>query len=136
MAASTASPVWSMTTTASANAPSSMTWWPKAVPPSPCTAIRIGSVSTVSLGTVTTEAFSKELYACAATRSTGLPALPTRGSSRSTSSWVTPSGAVMSIFRSGPPATALPSCRPRRRARGVKRHSSSRPCGTGKSATS
>ncbi len=49
-----------MTTTASAKAPSSMTWWPKAVPPSPCTAIRIGSVSTVSLGTVTTEAFSKE----------------------------------------------------------------------------
>ena len=56
--------------------------------------MRTGSVSTVSLGTVTTEAFSKEEYAWAATRSTGVPALPIRASSRPTVSTMTPSGAL------------------------------------------
>lgn len=65
-------PVWLITTTASANGLTSITTWAKRVPPSPCTSIFTGSVSTVSLGTVTTSACSKELYACAATRSTGL----------------------------------------------------------------
>lgn len=37
--------------------------------------MRIGSVRTVSLGTVTTEAFSNEEYAWAATRSTGVAGL-------------------------------------------------------------
>ncbi len=92
-------------------------------------------MSTASLGTVTTDAFSKALNACAATRSTGLPALPTRGSVRSTVVTVTPSGAVTSTRRP-PVASAVPSCRPRSRSSGVNRHSSSRPFGTGKSATS
>ena len=98
--------------------------------------MRIGSVSTVSLGTVTTPAFSNAEYAWAATRSTGVPALPSRASSRPTVSTVTPSGASTSTFTPSPVATAVPSCSPRSRSSGVNRHSSSRPWGTGKSATS
>ncbi|CAO0834688.1 hypothetical protein SMICM17S_00391 [Streptomyces microflavus] len=93
-------------------------------------------MSTASLATVTTEACSKEEYAWAATRSTGVPALPSRASSRPTVSTVTPSGASIATFTPPPFATAVPSCSPRSRSSGVKRHSSSRPCGTGKSATS
>jgi len=96
---------------------------------------RTGSVRTASLGTVTTVALAKDENAWAAIRSTGVPALPMRASSRSTDSTVTPSGASIWAFMV-PLATAVPSCRPLRRASGVKRHSSSRPWGTGKSATS
>ncbi len=44
--------------------------------------MRIGSVRTVSLGTVTTEARVKAEYAWAATRSAGAPVRPSRASSR------------------------------------------------------
>lgn len=49
---------------------------------------------------------------------------------------VTPSGASTATLTAPPVATAVPSCSPRSRSSGVNRHSSSRPCGTGKSATS
>ena len=49
---------------------------------------------------------------------------------------MTPSGAATSIFDRCRSPAAVPSCSPRSRSSGVKRHSSSRPCGTGKSATS
>src|SRR5699024_2366164 len=50
-------------------------------------------------------------------------------------STVTPSGASM-VSSSLPSAVPFQSCRPLRRRSGVKRHSSSRPLGTGKSFTS
>ena len=70
-----------MTTVASAKAPElDDTVAVGASPPSPCTAIRIGSVSTVSLRDGDRRAaFSNAEYAWAATRSTGLPARPSAG---------------------------------------------------------
>ena len=51
--------MWSSTTTALANASSSTSTWPKAVPPSPRSDTTVGRDVSVSLGTVTTVARSK-----------------------------------------------------------------------------
>ena len=73
----------------------------------------------------------------AASRSEGVRASPTRGCSRLTRCAVTPSGVLTSTLACSPaPAGSGGLSNTERRSRGVKRHSSSRPEGNGKSAGS
>src|ERR1700712_5687665 len=95
----------------------------------------MGSATSVSRATVTIVARSKDENACAATRSAGTPPGPRRSSPRATVSIVTPWRSVTSMSAE-PVAGADPSCSPRSRFSGVKRHSSSRPPGTSKASTS
>src|SRR5689334_20157089 len=124
-----------MTTTASASSPSRICRCPYAVAPSPgpVTVISIGSSTTPS--TVTSVAWLNDENACAATRSAGTPAWPSRSSPRRTTSVVTPGRSVTSMV-AAPVAAAEPSCSPRSRRSGVNRQISSRPCGTSKASTS
>src|SRR5882724_7373257 len=79
-------------------------------------------------------ASTKEDQACAAIRSSGVPAVPSRLSSRDTVSTMT-SGAASTDTVAVPSATA-PLCRLRRRFNGVKRQISSRPPGISNASTS
>ena len=81
---------------------------------------------------VTACARSNEPQALAAARSSARPAEPMRGSSRSIHSLVTP-GASVTTAVNGLPSRAS-SSRSRTEATGVRRHSSSRPVTSGKSA--
>ena len=100
--------------------------------------IDVTSEATASCGIVTTVARGNEAHATAEVRSPGLPAVPRRASSRSTISTVT-SGASTTVV-STPWPESTPSLAAANsgasRSTGAKRHSSSRPFGTGKSATS
>ncbi|SKV39961.1 Uncharacterised protein [Mycobacteroides abscessus subsp. abscessus] len=111
--------------------------WPYATCPwpGPLRLISIGSATTCCLPTETTVAVENDEYACAATRSDGIPPWPNLSSDRSTVSAVTSPGAFTATVAAAV-ATAVPSCRPRRRRSGVNRHNSSRPPGTSKASTS
>src|SRR4051794_6158527 len=124
--------MWSTTTVASANRPTSMVRWPYDAPPSPRTTRLTGASSLASAGMETTVACLTPSNARAETRSMARKVAPTRSSSRgSTCSTVTPAGASMSTTTLPSPPSASGSNSPRRRLVGVKRHASSRPVGTG-----
>src|SRR5438876_1071125 len=87
-----------------------------------------------SRGIATTVASTKDDQACAATRSSGVPAVPRRLSPRDTVSTTT-SGAASTVTEVAPSATA-PLWRLCRRFNGVKRQISSRPPGISNASTS
>ncbi len=100
----------------------------------PVRRMRTGSVSSASAGTSTTVTPSLCAAAAAAARSCGAGTPSARHSWADIVEVVTPSGSRWSSASEAPVASSrkkTPS-----RSTGVKRQSSSRPCGTGKSATS
>ena len=94
----------------------------------------VTSEATASAGIVTTVACVNAFHAVTAVRSPGLPVLPRRSSSRETDSTLTSgAGTTSTVTPEFPSSGANSGCR---RATGLKRHSSSRPVGTGMSARS
>ena len=138
-------PTWSITTTPSASASACTSRWVAAgsgspsapSPPSPWTRTLVAAEETDSRGRVTTVASRNEVQAVAAVRSPGLPAVPRRTSSRPTIS-TRASGASTTVTWTPVPVRPSPAASKSgaRRATGEKRHSSSRPVGTVKSARS
>src|ERR1700712_274114 len=86
-----------------------------------------------SAGTVTSSASLTAAIESAVTRSEGTSARPTRGSLIGMRSVVAP---LAEPVTASSPVAASPVSKPRSRFRGVKRHSSSRPLGTGKASGS
>ena len=131
-----AEPVWLSTTVARLCRPASTTVWPLPRRPSvPRRRTTTGSVSSASLGMPTYIAEAVLFQAVTAARSAGTKDCPTRSSVSGRSSSSTPAGAEVSHCTApsslGPGVSSDPS-----RSTGVKRQSSSRPLGIGKSATS
>lgn len=133
--ASTAVPTWRSTTSALEFAPASTTTcWAAGSSDSPVSVTITGSATWASRGTEITVASRNEDHAFAETRSSGMPADPTRESSRPTEVICTASSPETDTLGAGPCSAA--SSRPRRRLMGVKRQSSSLLLSGGKSATS
>jgi hypothetical protein len=106
------------------------------VPPSPVTVTTVGRDVSASAGIVITVASSKLAYAWALTRSDGIKLRPGRPPDRSAVDILTSGAGSTSTVTWPAGAGGLSVCSPRSRRSGVKRHSSSRPPGTAKSAGS
>ena len=131
---STALPWWRRTTRALEKGWASITrCWAAGVASEPWMSTSTGAATSVSCGTVSTVASVTLLHALAETRSSGIPALPMRASSRPTVSTRT---ASESTVTAGAGPVRASACSPLRRLSGVNRKSSSRPVSFGKSATS
>ena len=139
VSASDAGPTWSTTTTASlsSRACTSRCVAVGPVPGTPSIRTLVAADATAPRGTVTTVASANEDHAAAAVRSPGRPTVPSRASSRPTISTVT-SGGFTTVTWTPPVARPSPvaSNSGANRGSGLNRHSSSRPVGTGKSASS
>ena len=106
------------------------------MPPSPVTVTTVGRDASASAGIVITVASSKLAYAWALTRSAGIKLLPGRPPDRSAVEILTSGAGSTSTVSFADGTGGLSVCSPRSRRSGVKRHSSSRPPGTAKSAGS
>ena len=106
----------------------------------PVTDSRTARAGRAPAARVTTVAVAKAAQAVTPARSTGAPTVPRRGSSRPTRSTVAPDGTSAVTVRGEEGASSATSVsswrRGAKRLSGVKRHSSSRPVGTGMSAGS
>ena len=96
----------------------------------------VGRDASASAGIVITVASSKLAYAWALTRSAGIKLRPRQTADRSAVEILTSGAGSTSTVTVPAGAGGLSVCSPRSRRSGVKRHSSSRPPGTAKSAGS
>src|SRR5215207_7577484 len=131
-----ARPLWSRTTVALANAPTSTTSWPQttSAEPVPARPRPTGRSSCASGATRTTAAPPLRCRARAASRSAGSGRPLSSGSSASTLVSSTPSGRSVVQVRCA--SEGAPSSSARTRFIGVNRHVSSRPVGTPKASGS
>ena len=113
-----------------------MTWWALLrLPRVPVTTMRTGSVSSASAGTVTNRPAGVLALATTAARSAGTSAVP-RGASPGARVATTTGSGADTAYVAAPSSVGVSANSALSRSTGVKRHSSSRPVGMPKSATS